>query len=108
MGYACCTKTDFTGYGAYLFGALLALTLFGFAVPLLASAGLSFTALNLVFNIVGVLLFVFYIVYDTQLIMGEYGEHKEQFDRRLHLRLAEPLLGRGQHVSLHPADVRRS
>jgi FtsH-binding integral membrane protein len=78
--YACCTKTDFTGFDAYLFGALLALTLFGFTVPLLASAGLSFTALNLVFNIVGVLLFVFYIIYDTQLIMGEYGGHKEQFE----------------------------
>merc|ERR1712012_151083 len=78
--YACCTKTDFTGFGAYLFGALLALTLFGFTVPLLASAGLSFTALNLVFNIVGVLLFVFYIIYDTQLIMGQHGGHKEQFE----------------------------
>ena len=78
--YACCTETDFTGCGAYLFGVQLALTLFGFTVPLLAYADLSFRALNLVFNFMGVLVFVFYIIYDTQLIMGEYGGHKEKFE----------------------------
>ena len=83
--YACCTETDFTAFGAHLFGALLALTLFGFTVPLLASAGLSFTALNLVFNFMGVLVFVFQIIYD------EYDGHKRTVrDRRLHLRFAEP------------------
>ena len=32
------------------------------------------------FNFVDVLVFVFYIIYDTQFIMGEYGGHKEQFE----------------------------
>jgi len=66
--YACTTKTDFTGCGPYLFVALLGMflaTIMCAFIPAMQSAiaGL------------GAILFSFYIVYDTQLIMG--GKHQK-------------------------------
>lgn len=71
--YACFTKTDYTGYGPYLFAVLLALCLWSF-IALFFSMG---TLLYKVFAGIGTILFCCYIVYDTQLIIG--GRHKVQF-----------------------------
>merc|ERR1719210_1625125 len=64
--YACTTKTDFTGCGMYLFAALLGLfmaSILCIFIPGMQSA----------FAGIAAILFSFYIVYDTQLIMG--GKH---------------------------------
>lgn len=70
MLFATQTKYDFTGMGPYLFVALIVLSIFGFVlifwhshIAMMIRAGL------------GALLFSFYIVYDTQLIVG--GKHKK-------------------------------
>merc|ERR1719464_2608381 len=63
--YAWTTTTDFTGFGPYLFVTITSLCMFGFALSIMG------------YNLVGVILFSFFIVYDTQLIVG--GSHKVQF-----------------------------
>jgi len=77
--YAFTTATDFTGYGPYLMGAMFALMFFGFAISIMGMCGANIEWALMFYDICGVLLFTFYIVYDTQLIMGEYGGHKQQF-----------------------------
>lgn len=80
--YACVTKTDFTGLGPYLFAGLCALSMFGFMMMLwsfFTGAPLVGTMIHKVYAGAGVVLFTFYIIYDTQLIVG--GDHKKhQFD----------------------------
>lgn len=78
--YACFTETDFTGYGPYLFGATLALCVFGFTLAIMSSFGVRISWLVMIYNLIGVVIFTLYIVYDTQLIMGEYGGHSCQFE----------------------------
>lgn len=68
--YAFNTKADFTGYGIYLLVALFALIGLGFIAIITGSSAVAF-----LYNCIGVLLFCFYIVYDTQLIVG--GKHHE-------------------------------
>mmetsp|Transcript_91905 Transcript_91905/g.297398 ORF Transcript_91905/g.297398 Transcript_91905/m.297398 type:complete len:265 (-) Transcript_91905:114-908(-) len=77
--YAWNTKTDFTGFGPYLFAALLALTTLSFVLFILSLCGVSFPWLVMLYDLCGVLLFTFYIVFDTQLIIGEWGGHGLQF-----------------------------
>merc|ERR1719413_269014 len=77
--YAWTTTTDFTGAGPYLFAAMLALMLFGFALSILSMCGVTLKWAMIGYDISAVLLFTFYIVYDTQLIMGEMGGHKISF-----------------------------
>eukprot|EP00811_Abedinium_folium_P014507 NODE_23507_length_663_cov_3.813433.p1 GENE.NODE_23507_length_663_cov_3.813433~~NODE_23507_length_663_cov_3.813433.p1 ORF type:complete len:176 (-),score=41.86 NODE_23507_length_663_cov_3.813433:136-642(-) len=77
--YAWTTKTDFTGFGPYLFAAGMVLMVFGLIVMILQMCGIKCPMLLMLYNICGVLLFTFYIVYDTQLILGEWGGHGEQF-----------------------------
>mmetsp|Transcript_144344 Transcript_144344/g.350468 ORF Transcript_144344/g.350468 Transcript_144344/m.350468 type:complete len:273 (+) Transcript_144344:105-923(+) len=75
--YACLTKTDFTGIGPYLFAGLLCLSLFSFGMMLFSwftGSSLMGSAIHKAYACAGVLLFVFYIIYDTQLIVG--GQHK--------------------------------
>jgi len=71
--YAIQSKYDYTQYGNYLIIVLFSLILFGFI--------LSFTnipILNTFYSVLGAIIFAFYIVYDTQLIVG--GNHrKHQF-----------------------------
>lgn len=74
--YACFTTQDFTGLGPYLYGALSTLCIFSFALLILAMCGVQIRALTIVYDLCGVLLFVFYIIYDTQMIMGN---HKQEF-----------------------------
>uniref|UniRef100_A0A7S0ZZG0 Uncharacterized protein n=1 Tax=Noctiluca scintillans TaxID=2966 RepID=A0A7S0ZZG0_NOCSC len=73
------SKTDFTGFGPYLFAALMVLMVFGFVVSLLAMSGVQVYWAFMAYNLIGVIIFTFYIVYDTQLIIGEWGGHKHQF-----------------------------
>uniref|UniRef100_A0A1B6GH57 Protein lifeguard 1 n=1 Tax=Cuerna arida TaxID=1464854 RepID=A0A1B6GH57_9HEMI len=64
------TKYDFTGLGVYLFVAAIVLMIFGFV---LMFTGYNKTA-HLFYGAFGALLFSFYLIYDTQLMMG--GGHK--------------------------------
>ncbi|OXU26271.1 hypothetical protein TSAR_002467 [Trichomalopsis sarcophagae] len=63
------TKIDFTGAGTYLFIAALCLMLFGFIAIFWHGR-----TVILVYSCLGALLFSFYLVYDTQLMLG--GKHK--------------------------------
>lgn len=75
--YACVTKSDFTGMGVYLFGFLAVLMIFGLVIFLwpLVTGSPAPHMMRLVYSGLGVLLFMFYIIYDTQLIVG--GTHKQ-------------------------------
>jgi len=77
--YAWKTKTDFTGFGPYLFAALVVLLVFGLVLSLLSMFGANISWLIMLYDACGVLLFTFYIVFDTQLLIGEWGGHKVQF-----------------------------
>lgn len=64
--YAMLTKRDFTGLGPYLFAGLLVLMIFGLFAMLFP-----FPIMHKVYCCLGILLFSFYLIYDTQLIMGK-------------------------------------
>lgn len=64
--YAMFTKTDFTGMGPYLFGALMVLMIFGFFCMFLGGP-----FMHKVYCCLGILIFSFYLIYDTQMIMGK-------------------------------------
>lgn len=68
--YATQTETDFTGAGPYLFVALLCLMGFGFLCMFIGGP-----IMHKVYAALGALLFSFYLVYDTQLIVG--GKHHQ-------------------------------
>lgn len=78
--YACFTKTDFTGFGPYLFAGLMGLMFFGLFIqlwPMFTGYSLP-SSVHLLYACGGVLLFIFYIIFDTQKIVG--GQHtKHQF-----------------------------
>jgi len=74
--YAWTTTTDFTGAGPYLVGAMLTMMMFGMALSILSMCGVHIVWMVMFYNLCGVLLFTFYIVYDTQLMMG--GSHQVQ------------------------------
>jgi len=75
--FACVTKTDFTGCGVYLFALLSVFLIFGMVLWLwpLFTGSAPPHGLHLVYACLGVLLFMFYIVHDTQLIVG--GAHRK-------------------------------
>jgi len=75
--YAWTTTTDFTGMGPYLFAALTCLIMFGFALSLLSFFGVHIEWAMMFYDFCGVLLFTFYIVFDTQMMIG--GHHKVSF-----------------------------
>ena len=68
--YAIQTKYDYTDKGGYLISFLLGLIIFGIFVPFT-----NYSTLNILYSSLGSLIFSFYIVYDTQLIIG--GEHRK-------------------------------
>jgi FtsH-binding integral membrane protein len=72
--YAWTTTADFTGAGGYLYAALLTFVVCGF-VGGFFSAFYATPWVQSVYAGGGCLLFSFYIVYDTQLIVG--GQHKK-------------------------------
>merc|ERR1712216_1007460 len=61
--YAWTTKTDFTGFGPYLFGALLSLCVFGFVMSIMGWFGVHTEPMYMVYDILGILLFVMYIIF---------------------------------------------
>lgn len=68
--FAIFTKTDFTGFGPYLFAASLGLMVFGiFAI--------FFHSIQVVYASLGAILFSFYIVFDTQMIVR--GRHQSKY-----------------------------
>jgi hypothetical protein len=79
--FACQTKMDFTGCGPYLFVGMLCLMAFGFFIWLgsffLGSE--AFTTLRLLYACGGATLFSFYLVYDTQLIVGGKHQRRNEF-----------------------------
>lgn len=77
--YAWTTETDFTGMGPYLFAGLIVLMVFGFVISLMGMFGANIEWAMMFYDVIGVMLFTFYIVFDTQLIMGELGGHKNAF-----------------------------
>jgi len=64
--YAMTTKSDFTGMGPYLFAGMLVLMMFG-----LFAFFLPFPIMHKIYCCIGILLFSFYLIYDTQMIMGK-------------------------------------
>lgn len=68
--FACTTKTDFTGCGGFLFACLLGLIISGLVLMLFPSQAAQTAQAG-----IGAVIFSFYIIYDTQLIMG--GRHKK-------------------------------
>jgi len=68
--YAIQTKYDYTDKGGYLVALLLGFIMFGFFVSFT-----HYSAVSIVYSSLGSLIFSFYIVYDTQLIVG--GEHRK-------------------------------
>lgn len=81
--YAWTTKSDFTGMGPYLVGALC--SLFGLALlfGLLSMMGVDnnvMHGLNFLYGACSVLIFTFFIIFDTQKMLGEWGGHKVQFN----------------------------
>lgn len=63
--YAMFTKTDFTGMGPYLFAGMICLMIFGFFCMFLGGP-----LMHKIYCGIGILLFSFYLIYDTQMIMG--------------------------------------
>ena len=66
--YACTTKTDFTYCGGFLFVLGMTFSIFGL---LIFAWGFE---MRLLYCALGVLLFSFYLIYDTQIIVG--GKHR--------------------------------
>lgn len=77
--YACFTKTDFTGMQPFFFALIMCFFMFGLMLMILRLCGVYSPFLYAVYNLMGVIIFTFYIVFDTQRILGEYGGHKTQF-----------------------------
>lgn len=77
--YACSTTQDFTGLGPYVTVALFVLIAFGFTLPILAACGINIKWGMMLYDVCGILVFSFFIVYDTQLILGEWGGHEQKF-----------------------------
>lgn len=63
--YAMTTEKDFTGMGPYLFAAVVALFIFGIICMFFP-----FPFIHKIYCGLGILLFSFYLIYDTQMIMG--------------------------------------
>lgn len=78
--FACQTKYDFTGWGPYLFVGLLCLMAFGLFMWLgsFFLSGAAMRTMHIVYACGGALIFSFYIVYDTQLIVG--GKHQRSHE----------------------------
>jgi len=71
--FACQTKYDFTGMGPYLFCAVMVLMGFSFIMMMGSWMGLGAATLapmQMCYAAAGTLIFSMYIVYDTQLIVG--------------------------------------
>lgn len=75
--YACWTTQDFTGMGPYLAASLFCLIAFGFVLGIMAACGVNTQWGMILYDMLGVLIFTFYIIYDTQKVIG--GDHQVKF-----------------------------
>jgi len=64
--FAITTKSDFTGMGVYLLAAVLVLSIFG-----IFSMFFSSQLMHNIYCCLGILVFSFYLIFDTQMIMGK-------------------------------------
>lgn len=82
--FACQTSYDFTGCGPYLFCAVMVLMGLSFCLCLGSWLGASYKALRglqLLYAGIGALVFSMYIVFDTQLIVGnKHAKHRFEVD----------------------------
>merc|ERR1740123_1186790 len=77
--FAFVTDTDFTGCGVYLFAVLMAVLIFGLTVGVMQMNGLYLPQMDMLCGACIVVLYAGYIVYDTQLMLGELKGHKYSF-----------------------------
>jgi len=77
--YAWNTKSDVTGFGMYLYAGLSVLLMGSFALSLVQMFGVEMPIFQQLIAVMGAMLFAFYIVFDTQMMMGSYGGHKLEF-----------------------------
>jgi len=78
-GYAWTTKSDFTGAGPYLYAAFSVAIMVSILISIAAFFGVNVQTAQTAYAAFGILLFTCYIVYDTQLMLGELGGHKIAF-----------------------------
>lgn len=71
--FACQTKYDFTSWMPYLFGALWFMILFGFVAMFMPFGSTA----ELIYGVLGALIFSGYILVDTQLVMRHYHVEEE-------------------------------
>lgn len=71
--YAFTTKKDFTYIGGLLFVFVSIMIFFGFFFMLFGVNNKFTSALYSFYLILGVMLYSFWLIYDTQLLMGKYG-----------------------------------
>lgn len=74
--YAFVSQSDFTGAGPYLAAAVMCMLVFAAASMLMQWLGMDIKPMVMLYSALGVILFSFYIVYDTQLMLGEFKGHK--------------------------------
>mmetsp|Transcript_11547 Transcript_11547/g.24283 ORF Transcript_11547/g.24283 Transcript_11547/m.24283 type:complete len:249 (+) Transcript_11547:55-801(+) len=77
--YAWNTSTDFTGLAPYLFALLACLSIMGLVITILTLSGVQVVWLNMLYDVIAVLIFSSYIIFDTQMMLGDWGGHKMQF-----------------------------
>jgi len=81
--YAWTTKSDFSGAGPYFMAMFFTLFSLGFLMFVLSLLGVDDTlmsSLNFMYGSLATMLFTFFIVFDTQKMIGEWGGHKVQFN----------------------------
>lgn len=71
--FACQTKYDFTDWMPYLFGALWFMILFGFVAMFIPFN----STMEIIYGVLGALVFSGYILVDTQLVMRHYHVEEE-------------------------------
>lgn len=77
--YAFTTKTDFTGYAPYLWTGLCVLTLVSCVFLFLSMFGKVWPLAQMGYCTLVLLIFQFYVIFDTQLMLGQWGGHELEF-----------------------------
>lgn len=72
--YASVAETDFFGYMPYAIVLLAALIIFGNVVFIMSLCGVHVETLMVLYDVLVAMLFSFFIVFDTQVILGEAGK----------------------------------
>ena len=71
--YARTTKTDFTFCGGILFASVFIIFTMGTFFLILGISKYNFPLLNILYSGLGVFVYSLYLIFDTQLIMGKFG-----------------------------------